>query len=789
MAAPAPLVPMSNQCSVIYDHTLYVYSPDAFQSLDMKEGGKWSQLDMGVSATGASCVLAITKDDEAMYVVGGISNATESDYTGLQLYSFRKKAWSTVPLVTKVTANRTNHAATYLDSPGKILVYAGSQDGTTGPSSQTFCIPITEPYIATSYVSKANPPLVAPQLLPFNDSHAALFGGSPTEKGVYLFSPESGWNNLGASLDKPIPDRAKVQATIVHGDDNSTVLQAFDMSATPNTVDRVVLQDAGGKPPAPSQSSSPHKERHIKRRGSNPPPAKRRKRDLTVANWPTYNGTNAPSTTRTGFSLAQDTDGLVVLAGGDDKNPIEIFNTTENSWVNTTQFFNGQATIQSTGDPSVVTLQPSSTPTSSAVASSTSDAESNAEIKHQSMQILGAVLGAVVGVILLLVAILYCLKWRHRKQAHIAAGHQRRASNLMRDDKDRLSFADRGASFMSEAGGYMPPNRTRYGRNSILSASSISIMTGRAGQGHNRRGLFDKVRGGRSPQAPQELQMHEQQKLGVGAGDEKGVQFAPSPVAGYKARTTNADGSGKQRSSGWSRYFSGGTSATNLAHSHSTRSNSSHESQTYLTHASHEQIPLPTHDVKIDPYSSPKRGTAAPMPTAHIPRRHSSAASSVSSFSRDRDDAFSSGIPASIHDDPTWSPMGNNGKAWQSSNTLSSHATTTTTPPASSNHPLPPQQHQRATSSIYTLESAPRNSAFTRSANGAVGRDSTNTMFPQAGDGRGRDSDALGNGVFPQRGPGVTVSGVGDWQRERSERELGTTRYEDMSWLNLGGGR
>jgi hypothetical protein len=231
------------------------------------------------------------------------------------------------------------------------------------------------------------------------------------------------------------------------------------------------------------------------------------------------------------------------------------------------------------------------------------------------------------------------------------------------------------------------------------------------------------------------------------------VSFAPSPVVDGPKKPT-MDGSGKQRSSGWSRYFSG-SSATNLAQVESGRSttythksHSSHGSQTHLTHSRKQSQPLtasatPGNLTRADSGNVLKSfGTTRPNEVAvpandglahQMVRQDSS--STLSSVSRD--DAFSSGIPASVHDETSWSPMGRG------------------------------EWNGRATSSIYTDSN--RGSVIPRE-DSYFSRDSTATRLPRSGN-------------LPPRGTSLAANNVDP------NRDVGAASHTDMSWLNLGSAR
>src|SRR5256885_4105340 len=170
MSTPLPPAALKGQCSIIFNNTLYVYSPDALQSLPLRPNAQWSQEPMGVSLTGATCVFGGVDGDNskpALYVVGGSTNSSSVQYTGLQRYSILDKAWKTITPVVTVTEDRQHHGAYYMADTSTILVYGGSQTGDSGPSTQTFLIATYPPYDVHSYQSTA-PPVVNPIMLPWD---------------------------------------------------------------------------------------------------------------------------------------------------------------------------------------------------------------------------------------------------------------------------------------------------------------------------------------------------------------------------------------------------------------------------------------------------------------------------------------------------------------------------------------------------------------------------------------------------------------------------------------------
>ncbi|KAI9891472.1 MAG: hypothetical protein M1814_002791 [Vezdaea aestivalis] len=759
MAVPLPESVLTGPCSIIHNNTLYVYTPESFQSIRLVEGEKWAKLPMGISATGAACVYAVPKQDAAqplLYVVGGITNKTDQEYSGLQSYNFNENKWVSVPMQNKPAANRTNHAATYLKDSSMLFIFSGSQKGPDDkvPSMETYVLDTTQQFRSLA-LDKGPSTRIAPQLLNWNTSHAALVGGSDS-KDIFLFHPDQQqkdkqWGKLDVTLPNSIPDQNKVKAALITGADGSKVLETFDLSVTPNVVGRVVLQEADGKPPASGRTvgDPTHRRRH--RRSSSPPPAKRRRRDLTVASWPTYNSSLASSSSRADFAIAQNDKGLVVLSGGDEKAPLILFDSETNSWLNATEFFSGKVSVQSISTTSSATsTSATSNPTISLTASSTStppsssDAAAAAAAKSSSLKILGGALGGVFGLAVLLGILLLLLRWCRHRRAHASAGHLRRSSGL---PDDRLSFADRGISFNSDAA---PFRQHAY----KTSNTSVAIMNGRIDP-PQKRGLFSKGRAsngsssslfsrvrGRSPMG-NDMQMQEKP---AGA-----IAFAPSPVPSG-TRSTTKDGSGKQRSSGWSRYWSG-QSTTNLASmtpggsGEKREHRGSDDSQLHLATSGAPQPTLKRSPSEHTLKAQHEHSYTNPRPTL---TRASTTASTVSTVSRD--DAFSSGVPASVTEQTTWTPMA--GQNW--------------------NHGHSSGGVPRAPSSIYT-ESV-RGSTILR--DDSVPRDSSLTTFPGSGSYPSVQQQALSRPEGTKLPP-----------RDIHRNEYGAAAHTDMSWLNLGAQR
>ncbi|KAF2472015.1 uncharacterized protein BDR25DRAFT_17330 [Lindgomyces ingoldianus] len=750
MGLPQPIHPLSGHCSVIHNDTLYVYSPAGFQSLELVEGAKWQELPMDVSLTGAQCVKAVPGGDPnaaLLYVVGGSVNETASswDYPGLMHYSFNQEKWDWVRPETWVTQNRQNHAAVYLNASQSILVYSGSQTtGDNGPSSSTFVISTTPPFNVRSGVAAGNPAAVKPMLMPWDESHAVMFGGGAQNEEVFLYSIEAGWQNLGTTLTEPITNMDAVQCTVVSGDDGSKVLERYDMSVTPNKVTRFALLNQGGTVAAPGTIVGEKAKR------------------ITINDWPAYNGTLAPTATRAGYSIAQDLNGVAVITGGSEEDPLCIFDQKANAWVNATELFNGQEVVISSTPSSTsssTTLPTSTTPsaTESSTAAAAAPATTPVNNKSRMLTVLGATLGAIFGIAAILILLLFCMKYKREKR--------KKAQQSGYIEKDRLSFADRGAEFMSEAGGSVGHN---YSASMNASQSSLAIISGRGGMNHKRglgplgsdastAGLVTK----KSPlgySEPVEMSKFDMKPAPIVT--EKSVEKNIMPQPASRA-TANI---GRSRSSGWSRYFAN-NEATNLAHMPSGRSTYASErtstgSQSLYTDSrmysqpSQTVPPLELNFTKFDGQRLSRVATGSPtlgnsqenLPSQPMQAEIARANSNGSSRSGVSHDDHYARVPVE-----SWTPMGNANYDNR---------------PASSNYTNSVVDQNRDGASSYYHDGT---SSFYPKSNYS----SFYPGQPRLGEPEDRDSTVT---VFPR--------GVPDNSGPPRPKDA----KQDMSWLNLGAG-
>lgn len=412
-------------------------------------------------------------------------------------------------------------------------MYAGTQNNDYGPSSQTFLIQTTSPYNVQAFNSIA-PPVISPLVLPFNTTHALMLGGDSTNTELFTFGPEEGWQQLNVSLQNGLRDSSMVQATILDGSDGSKVLEIFDFSTSPNQLSTLLLQNATNTPSSSKRSYS--RSAHH--------PAKRRKRDSTLADTPAYNDTLAPQEIRTGYSLAEDSKtGLVVASGGNSQDPLAIFNQTGNQWVDPNQFFGNEPATSSTS--STPTTAATSTPTGNAA--SPSQQAANTTVRNKSLTILGGVLGGVFGLAALLVILLLLLRYCRRKRDK---KREQQANSYALEDKAEMDFRDVGADFMKEAGGNFDERGHRRNKSDKSNVSNVKAQ---------ERG------GAASSQSKRALLHHQGDSAGSAhsfwsrRSPEKSPPTISAPIMGppieETLRTSPDPRTDPRTDTGWSRYF------------------------------------------------------------------------------------------------------------------------------------------------------------------------------------------------------------------------------------------
>ncbi|KAK2767770.1 hypothetical protein FQN54_003929 [Arachnomyces sp. PD_36] len=660
-------------------------------ALPLEVDGKWEKLPYGQSVSGHVCVKGGFEGDAGeptMYTVGGTSSSP--DFTGIQRYSFQRKVWETLTPDVPVAQNLQFHAASYLTASSSLLVFAGSADGNTSPSSNTFTVQMFAPYHAEAYNSYV-PPAVSPNLLTWDDERAVMVGGSSTNTQVYTFSDAEGWLDTGILLESPLPDVSQVRCALVNGDDGSKVLETFDMAASPNSVNRIVLLGAGGTPAAAGTEVGMAEPSN-----GDGPPAKRQKRDLTLADYPPYNDNLAPTVTRTNFELAQDSNGWVVLSGGNDQEPLSIFDTPENKWVNSTKVFTGAeenilshdsqtSTTQTattttsststsstgasttTGETSTISSASttgSSSPTSTTDAAAAAGAGSSGDDGDKTMTIIGGTLGGVFGLAALLIIILIILRWQRKKKKAYGG----RGDDYKSNGNDRFSFQDQGIQPLSKAGEPMARGPVPMARGPVPSADSMAIISGRFGDNSSSH---NQPRGFAPP-------MNEKTLSPLAAPPMRHESVASGPSV-YSTDQNGLQEGDRRTDVGWSKYFQG-NSATNLVVMESARSTTSSTDtrSDYRGDAwPHDSATVPPLDLgRLDeprPIASVNSGSPTTeyaesgvgglaVQSGMTARISSGYTASETSYEDDRPDAYSSGVPASINEhSSTWNPMSQGG--------------------------------------------------------------------------------------------------------------------------------
>ncbi len=197
--------------------------------------------------------------------------------------------------------------------------------------------------------------------------------------------------------------------------------------------------------------------------------------------------------------------------------------------------------------------------------------------------------------------------------------------------------------------------------------------------------------------------------------DEKALSTAEEKEAGVTPRrsTRGARRGSTRRSSGWNRYWSGGSGLNILGFSSkrttfgSDRSSESHYSVDRLpSTAGMTQVSAMPAPLKINDRPELNRVMSGSPTIAYqsskFPAREmsgqierSGSVSSMSSYAEDRHDAFSSGVPASVHEQNTWTPVERQEWALGRAQSSYSQSDYNNTLPGSStnfsNFPAPPQ--------------------------------------------------------------------------------------------------
>ena len=685
MTVPSPPMSLDGSCSAVYDNTLYVYTPGGFASLELKEGAKWTKLDMGVSVTGASCVGSNPANaaDAGFWVVGGQG---ADDFTGLQKYTYANSNWTTITPTNMVTRDRQWHSAAYMQADDVIMIYGGNQNGVQTPNAETYCIGATAPYTTEEYTTGSSPSTISAILMQWSVADIAMVGGDASNTHVYLFNPNAKWRDFGTTLAQPFAkDISSMQAALVDGDDGSKSLYTFDMSASPNKVERMIVQDANG---APVQNSAPVTDKSSKSKS---------RRGLTIDNWPSYNSTLAPTDTRSGFSIAQGDDGQVVfVGGGSSKSPLAMFDVDKNGWEDPSTVFSGSESIKdvtttstahhsttkthshtttfisSTRSSTISTTSTTST-TSSTTSAATASQTAAPAAGLSSDAILGVTLGAIGGFLLLLGLLLLCVKRRQHANKTRDIGRKGRSRETPSMEKD--SAIAKETMMMGSKSNQMRGHNPQLSQESY---SSMAILMGRVGQQKPPMG-----RPSIDSRRVSDGSIHKQFKSTISKPipqPQNTMMQTPAPLEEQEpGRNLTApvrprhpsqapDHDGTRRSSGWNRYWSGGSALQILGFGGKRKSSDSDESSRYSDadasnghhRVTQDSAAVPPLNFKGRPSMS-RVNSGSPIVSQYSKGAPEGMVAKIERPVSKASSGYSSGIPESVHD--SWDPT-SMGKPW-----------------------------------------------------------------------------------------------------------------------------
>jgi len=494
MPFPSPPVPLKKHCTCLFGSQLFAYTGKGFYRLDIKPGGNWTELESTVNAQDAACLhLGANTPDEAFYVIGGSVGPNDDlpkDYAGLMRYRFNAKTWDILPKQDKALFNLTGHGVTFMNKSNQLMVFAGAQwPNINTPSSQMFLVSTEAPFGTVSEPTGLAPPLLDPIVLQWGNNGGIVMGGDVNNRDLFTFNADTGWAKLNTSLPDGMPDQSVASAIITNGDDGSRTMFAFDFQQIPTQVTRMVLRNG-------TTTSSKSKAAGSSRI------------QLTSSNWPAYNGTLAPRVTRKDFSIAQNKQWAVV-SGGNDEDPLCIFDYRKNTWLNATALLTKQQQplLEEGGDSSSTVSSTISTPTStdnvntSTQSSSTSppfisiSTSASPNATRPTTQLLFIILGVVVLAGFILGAAYLLLR---RKRKHIEAKERRNGRGSPSRVQSALSIQDRGIMFNKEVGGgigygekvpeniMFPTNNQRTASIGIADGSAIELQHQQRGSGWSR---------------------------------------------------------------------------------------------------------------------------------------------------------------------------------------------------------------------------------------------------------------------------------------------------------------
>lgn len=586
---------LDSSCSFVHDNTLYSFSENGFLSLPLQDSAQWKTLSMegGVKVKGAACTGKEAGDASSLIVVGGWSD--NNDYSGVQEYNFKDQKWTQLAMDQPYMKNRVGHSALYNPATTSIVVFSGvvvkAAGDAPGASGDTFKIDVRGAPDSKHQVNAGTAPdggranVVRPMLFPWDGADCALISGPGDDGNVYLFNTDlqsqpgapSSWRKVGSISpeDSWAADSTGIRATLVKGSDNSFNILKFNLAASPNTVDRILVAHGAGGAMYNAKKATTNK----------------RNLDVSEANWPAYNATNAPNAKREGAAIAQGPDGMIVLSGGNKDEPVALFNAQKNTWFKAADVLGDQSqkilatsstTTTSTTTSSTFTTSVSSTTSSTITATPTESSPASTPEKHgpSSNAILGITLGTIAAFLALLLVILLLLKRRKRRM------NPNQGAVLNPDEKDTVAFAKSTQPSASPAHyrGHNPQLSTE-------SYSSVAILMGRMGPQKQER---TNGKTSRASDRSSIGSLHKQFKSTISkpipqpsnnpmleAHDDRGVAFDPSVAEPRPRNGPMPTQDGTRRSSGWNKYWSGGSALQILGYGNKRATATSERSSRY----------------------------------------------------------------------------------------------------------------------------------------------------------------------------------------------------------------
>lgn len=336
------------------------------------------------------------------------------------------------------------------------------------------------------------------------------------------------------------------------------------------------------------------------------------RRDITLANYPKYDDTWAPTNIRVGFSLAQDANGLVVISGGDKQHPLAVFDQSTNSWLNASEVFGTTRSFSPTS-----TSAPSSTPamtaevatsTSPIARPSTSSSSSSDGSNKRTLTIIGATLGALLGLAALLIIVLLLLGWKKRKNKHSTHAKYKHHSGV----DDPLGFGDQGMEPLTRSVQPMA-------RGPVPSADSWAFVTGQANESISRPPFtsFDDLVSPYSHKGHSPLR-----NVNANLPDGESVAVTKSGLTRDTNYLNDAQPGDRFTDEGWGKYFQGDNHLNRHGNGSVRSTSSSQETMSDYRNSTwpHSSAEIPALSVGIPVEPRPLGTVASGSPsTEHIP--------------------------------------------------------------------------------------------------------------------------------------------------------------------------